>query len=99
MLLFARTSVLNASTASCGGGLLLAALAVGVASDSYAALTPLLLPLAGVGLGVNLVLFCWKAATGRLRQALGYGLGFVLLAVFFLGLYLFLRNHRLEKWW
>jgi hypothetical protein len=28
-------------------------------------------------------------ATGRFRQALGYGLGFVLLAVLFFGLYIY----------
>jgi len=83
------------------GLLLLAALAVCVTWGSYAVLVPLtlLLPLTGLGLGANLVLFCWKVATGRFRQALGYGLGVVPLAVFFLGVYLFLHNHRLEKWW
>lgn len=83
------------------GLLLLDAFAVGVMSGSYAAFLPLmlLLPMAGVGLAANLGLFCWKMATGRFRQALGYGLGFVLMAVLSLGLYVFLRNHRLEKWW
>jgi uncharacterized transporter YbjL len=58
-----------------------------------------LLPLTGVGLVANLVFFVWKMATGRFRQALGYGLGFVLLAVLFVGLYIYLSNNRIEKSW
>lgn len=83
------------------GLLLLAALGVVVTSGSYAALIPLmfLLPLTGVGLVVDLVFFCWKMATGRFLQALGYGLGFVLLAVLFFGLYIYLSNNRIEKSW
>jgi hypothetical protein len=58
---------------------------------------PLLFPLIGIGLGANLVLFGWKVATGRFRQAFGYGLGFLLLAVSFWGLYL-LGGGSLEEW-
>ena len=83
------------------GLLLVDGLAVAATSGSYAALVPLmvLLPVTGIGLGANLVLFCWKLVTGRFRQALGYGVGFGLLAVFFVWLYLFLKTMHIEKSW
>ncbi|GAB3824377.1 hypothetical protein [Hymenobacter jeollabukensis] len=83
------------------GLLLVDGLAVAATSGSYATLGPLmiLLPLAGIGLAANLMLFCWKLVTRRFRQALGYGIGFMLLTVFFVGIYLFLNAIRIEKWW
>ena len=81
--------------------LLVDALAVPAMWGSYAALVPLvvLLPMTGIGLGANLVLFCLKLFAGRFRQAGGYGVGFALLAVFFVWLYFFLRTMRIEKSW
>ena len=81
------------------GLLLLTGLAVAATSGSYAALLPLmaLLLLSGAGVAANLALLCWKTATGRFRQALGYGLGFVLLTVFFFWLYHYLGSLHIGK--
>jgi hypothetical protein len=78
------------------GLMLLLALTFGIfrADRLPTAIVPLLLLLvvAGAGACVNLVLMGWKLLTGRFRQAQGYGLGLVLLALTFCWLRYYLSD-------
>ncbi|MGI4739863.1 MAG: hypothetical protein ACRYG7_32240 [Janthinobacterium lividum] len=70
------------------GIIVVGALAVAGTLGSPTALVPLLVVflVASLGLVANLGLFLWKLATGRFHQAIGYGSGFMLLAVVVFGL-------------
>ena len=79
--------------------LVVGALAGAATSGSYAALGPLLVVfvIASLGAGVSLVLFVWKVATGRFKQAFHYGIGFVPLALIILWFWIEFHDMHLGK--
>jgi hypothetical protein len=81
------------------GILVVAALAVAGTWGSPTTRVPLLVVfvVASLGLVANLGLFLWKLATGRFHQAIGYGSGFMLLAVVVFGLWTEFHNVPMGK--